>query len=497
VALERSKKKSATNDKITGGTDMNKKLPFEDAFEQQMNNLPTPNEDESWQKMKQLLDDKERRTPLAFFKSNKVWGILVLLLIIGVFFIFNSINKAKEKQVATSENNTALQQKSPAFPSPKGLNKTQTVQQAVSDALPKAVKNQTGKSAQHARVAVTKKTISNPKIKRNAGMQSTISQVNPVFKSNKSKQNNWQVNKHTIAKKTNVAGIKHAVALTKSKSTNSGKISFNFQKNNLSVDKTSIIKPGLHDTSVAPQKDFLSQKENITSKENTAGKKAALHRLKKYFISAGIGVQQQIPVAGQQIIHFRYKGNNNVSDYIPSIWLKLERDKKWFLQGEFIYGAPQLLKEFAYSRQTQKDSSGTVTTNTLRLKKTFYNEIPLSFNYYLHPNLSAGIGAAYSWLHGAIAEKEVSTHNPLIPTSSVVQQIIPINGYTDSFLYRSHTYLLLQTDYQWRRLSAGLRYTKDMQSYIKYTLPDGAVASQKNWSLQFMLRFRLWKSVRF
>lgn len=474
---------------------MNKKLPFEDAFEQQMNNLPTPNEDESWQKMKQLLDDKERSTPFAFFKSYKVWGILVLLLIIGVFFIFNSINKAKEKQVATSENNAALQQRSPAFPSSKGLNKMQIVRKAVRDTLPKAVNNKTGKSAEAASDALIKKTISHQKIDRNTHVQSRNFRVNPLFKQ-KWKQDNFSVNKQILVKKTNTAGIKGNVGLTKYNLTGSVKTRPLLQ-NNLPVDKTYIVKPGLQDTSLAPQKNILSQKENIAFKENTANGKTALHRFKKYFISAGIGVEQQIPVAGQQIIHFGYKGNNNVSDYIPSIWLKLEREKKWFLQGEFVYGAPQLLKEFAYSRQTQNDSSGTVTTSTLHLKKTFYNEIPVSFNYYLHPNLSAGIGAAYNWFHGAIAEKEINTHNSIIPVNTVVQQLVPINGYTDSFLYRSHTYLLLQTDYQWRRLSLGLKFTKDMQSYIKYTLPDGAVENQKNWSLQFMLRFRLWKSGRF
>lgn len=475
---------------------MNKKLPFENAFERQMNNLPAPNEDKSWQKMKQLLDDEERRSPLAFLKSGKVGGVLVLLLIISAVFIFNSINSSKEKHIVTSGNNAAVQQKSLTTHPAEVLTKMQPVKQAASHALQKAISDQHDKSSQPEQVAVTKKTTSQQKINRNADVQSTISEVKKVFKA-KRKQINLPVNKQILVKKTKAAGIKDAVTLTKNNLISNGKALPVFQKNNLPVNKTSITKPGLKDKVIAEQKDSLFYKKNTAAKEDTGGQKLVLRRLKKYFVSAGIGVQQQIPVAGQQIIHFGYKGNNNLSDYIPSIWLKLEREKKWFLQGEFIYGAPRLLKKFAYSRNTQNDSSGTVTTTTLRLKKTFYNEIPLSFNYYLHPNLSAGIGVAYSWFHGAIAEKEINTHNPLIPTSSPVQQIIPINGYTDSFLYRSHTYLTLQTDYRWRRLSLGLRYTKDVQPYIKYTFPDGGVSDQKNSSLQFMLRFRLWKSGRF
>ena len=97
----------------------------------------------------------------------------------------------------------------------------------------------------------------------------------------------------------------------------------------------------------------------------------------------------------------------------------------------------------------------------------------------------------YSWLHGAIAEREVSIHNVETQQQSISSRIEPIKGFTDSFLYKSQTYLLLQTAYQLHRFSFALRYTKDLQPYIKYTLPDGMVADKKNWSLEFVLRFSL------
>lgn len=482
---------------------MSKKLPFEDAVKQQLNNLPTPGEDESWQKMKQLLDDKERRTPLAFFTSFKIWSLLVLLLITCVFFIFNSMDKAKEKRLVTSGNNVVLQQKSVTSNLHKNVIKTQTVNETptikptVSNSLPKAVNNDSRKTDQHMPVASSKKIISHKENKQNAGTKSTISQVKTIFGLNKDKPNNWLIRRQNIVKKAEDAGIKDSAGLTKDNSTESREALRSFQKNNLPADKTSIAKPGLMDTLIPPQKDSLFYKKNTAIKEDSTNKKVALRKLKKYFVSAGIGVQQQIPVAGRQIVGYGYNGNSLFSDYIPSAYFRLEREKKWFLQGEFIYGAPQLLKAFAYSQHTQADSSGTTTTTTLRLKKTFYNEVPVTFNYYLSPNLSAGAGFTYSWLYGAIAEKEINTHNPLIPVNTAVQQVVPVTGYTDSFFYRSRTCLHMQADYQWRRLSLGVRYTKDVQPYIKYTMPDGAVASRKNWSLQFILRFRLWKSAQF
>jgi hypothetical protein len=66
-----------------------------------------------------------------------------------------------------------------------------------------------------------------------------------------------------------------------------------------------------------------------------------------------------------------------------------------------------------------------------------------------------------------------------------------VKGYNDSFLYNSTAGVLLQTDYHWKRVSFGLRYTRNLQPFIKYTKPDGAVLEEKNGVLQAVLRLRL------
>ena len=38
---------------------MNDKLPYEESLEQQLNDLPLPDEEQSWQKMKALLEDDD------------------------------------------------------------------------------------------------------------------------------------------------------------------------------------------------------------------------------------------------------------------------------------------------------------------------------------------------------------------------------------------------------------------------------------------------------
>jgi hypothetical protein len=208
--------------------------------------------------------------------------------------------------------------------------------------------------------------------------------------------------------------------------------------------------------------------------------------------SAGIALQHPLPISGQKPIAYGYRGSSLLADYIPSIWLRLERPKRWFLQGEFIYSAPQLVKEFDYSRQTKPDTGFSSIATVLTMKKTFFHQIPLSFNYYLKSTWSLGAGVGYAWLQGAITQREVikNTWQGQIVEES---NIVPINQFTDSFLHRSHSFLLLQTEYKWKRLSAGFKYTRDLQSFITYTAPDGRLIDKKNAALSVVLRFRLWE----
>jgi hypothetical protein len=213
---------------------------------------------------------------------------------------------------------------------------------------------------------------------------------------------------------------------------------------------------------------------------------------RRRLFSTGIAVQHSLPVSGQKPVAYGYNAGSLLADYIPSVWLRYERPKRWFFQGEFIYSAPQLVKEFAYSRQTRPDTGFTSVTTVLRMKKTFFHQIPLSFNYYLKSTWSLGAGLGYAWLQGAITERDVirnTSQGQIIAESNIV----PIDQFTDSFLYRSHSFLLFQTEYKWKRLSAGIKFTRDFQSFITYTAPDGRLIDKKNAALSVVLRFRIWE----
>jgi hypothetical protein len=167
---------------------------------------------------------------------------------------------------------------------------------------------------------------------------------------------------------------------------------------------------------------------------------------------------------------------------------------KWFMQAEFRYGAPQSVKEFSFAQRTKYDTAtnNLSVTNTV-LRKTYYHQIPLTLNYHVHKNVSIGVGGMYSFFYGAVTQQEVRTQNVLTGQESFKTTIVPVRSFNDSFLYKSQVHLLVQADYHWKRFNLGLRYSSDLQPYIKYTLPDGSVRTEKNHSLQLFVRYRLFE----
>ena len=146
------------------------------------------------------------------------------------------------------------------------------------------------------------------------------------------------------------------------------------------------------------------------------------------------------------------------------------------------------------ANQPQHCKPGQYIVTTLNLKKTYYHQLPLSFNYYVEPDFSVGIGGIYSRFYGAVTEAEVRKVNLQTQTESVSRKISRVPHYTDSFLYKTQVHLLVQASYHWKRFDLGLRFTKDIQPYIRYTTPDGHINEEKNQTFQLMVKYSLWKS---
>lgn len=447
---------------------MSKHLLYEE-MDRQFSELPLPDEEASWQKMKELLDDDNNDDvipPPIFLRSCLGWGILLLVVLTTAWLIVRPekwwSGNAKSKE--TSSSNEIQKQ----------VVKEKTVENKNNNSKPLTETNIFATSKQNEIISPVNSSITN-QIKKKI----SVKVIPPLNQSNEPgvqkpvNQNEDQVREEST------------------KIINGEIIN---QKNNKQPD-TSFATTNQQQS---PIKTDSSEKQNITQPTDSTFQKKTKQSQKKLFLVAGIGEQQQIPIAGQTTVPYSHYGRKgSLSDYFPSIFVQLQKEKKWFVMGEFRYGAAQSVKEFSYARETRFDTATMIlSTTTMRLKKTYYHQLPLSFNYYFKSNLSIGIGAMYSRFYGAITEREIKTFNALTQTTTTFKQIIPVKHFVDSFLYKTQVHVLLNADYQWKKFSFGLRYTKDIQPYIKYTKPDGTVDEEKNQSLQFIVRYRLWQSKR-
>ena len=174
----------------------------------------------------------------------------------------------------------------------------------------------------------------------------------------------------------------------------------------------------------------------------------------------------------------------------------MEKQDRWFLQTEFRYGAPQHTKQVTYSQLISIDTfSQSIITNSSVLKKTFYHQVPLTFNYYVLPGWSVGTGLQWNRFHSAVAEQEVKKRRPGTTIDSIItKDIVKVSNDSSSALARSWLQAIIQTQYQWKRFSIGARYSFGLQPYIKFALPNQPLQQEKNSSFQVFLRYELWRS---
>ena len=541
---------------------MNTKRPYEDALQQQMDDLPLPGENQSWQQMEQLLDKDKKRTLPPFFRQYGLLCLLALWFATVMCFVLrrNEMRNKRfaEKQAAATivatSNAEHFNNNNEATIETK-LTKTADRNEAISEAKTKKGINTNNQPAdqptnasneEKKELPIVKSKLTNKGAKvvltpSGNGENVGLKQPEPVRKmvylltiAKRKKKGEKAIAKDVSSplgnglsqgskKQTQTfseTGKRIAAAKTTKENTESKLIKSNMEvvsngknelkQKNVQNDKEALSALDKQGVVVADSTDLkasettpLSVTKAINKDTGTISKSktdASLIKSPKakhgLHLSAGVGVQQQIPLGGQLIRGYGKSGNTNaLADYIPSIYLRLEKQEKWFAQAEFSYGAPQPVSEFAYNRKSVLDNNFTaITTTTLRLKKAYYHQLPVSFNYYITPRWSVGAGGIYSLLQRAIFEKEISTKNSHNEQLAFSTQVFPIKGFTDTFLYRSKLHWLLQTTYQSGHFSFGIRYARDAQPYIKYTLPGGEMEERKNWSLEFFARFRLWQS---
>jgi|GEM_PF-551331 len=518
---------------------MDNNKPYNE-FDAQFNDLPLPDSEAAWQKMKELLDEEDDRKPVTplFLKSCIGWGLSLLVTGAIAWFVVKPERWWQSNGPSPDQNTIARESASPENSQEKPVNEQQsgTNTYSSSDVVVKndviekqSIPNQefSTSDANESIVTASSSETDNSgrksegfdnvsdqtSTKSNAG---TISKNDISSKDVTRQQSGNTKSGETLAK--NSADGQEIVKQNKTDITDDNEQQANVSVTDYGNDKvaTSDSKAGengSNDTEVkklAPTSNHYENSVDSVAKSDTAAIKlnavdsaATAQVVPKpapkqtaWVFSAGVGLQQQIPIGHQKAVPYDYYGRkSSIYDYIPSVYARLERNKKWYVQGEFRYGAPQSLREFSYSRQTRLDvSNSTISTTTFRLKKTYYHQLPVSFNYYILPNWSVGAGGMFSRFYGAVTEKEVRNTHIHTQVETVSREIVNVRHFTDSFLFKTQLHVLFQTEYHWNRFTFGLRYTKDAQPFIKYTQPDGTVNVKRNQTLQALVRFRVFQA---
>jgi hypothetical protein len=217
-----------------------------------------------------------------------------------------------------------------------------------------------------------------------------------------------------------------------------------------------------------------------------------------FFFSAGLSVQQQLPIAGQKATPYNSLGRKgSLLDYIPSVYVRLNRRDKWFLQAEFKYGAPQYTKELLYHQEVIADTGAVPrfqTTTSNKLKKSFYHQLPFTFNYYIKPNWSAGGGLQWNKFYGAVSDQEIVKHFNVSNTDSVISKgIVVTKGDSTGAFEKSYYQAVFESQYKWKRFSFGARYTFGLSPYVRINIPNQPERKEKNSNILVFVRYELWQ----
>jgi len=486
---------------------MIERLPYENQLAGQwssttaMDDFPLPDENLAWADMRRRLDEDEERRPLAWWRWVCLGWALLGLLVIGAGWYFlqpqqwfrgNKKNESiiAEQSKATDPANQQEKGKLPIAGSTEGEQQT-----VINSTHETAVQNKQVMQIEKNKQAEPTPAL-NP-MRKESGNSILQSGIVVKRKRTKAKQEDWPVINTKVRKQENKPepkGMNQSFSHTLDTA----------QKDTRSLPPVAGSMDGeKKDTVQVKQRDTIAFQKSVPGKDSmnmNPGKEKKEEKVNDrtpFVFSAGFGLHQQMPMAGQTFTPYSSQGRkSSLADYIPSVYLRLEKEKKWFMQGEFRYGAPQYTKQFTYRQQLVPDTGSNPQYSTLTaygLKKTFYHQLPLTFHYFIRPDWSVGAGMQWNLFRSAVAEREVNRKNNLTLSDSLVSRSIFKEAGKGSLFRKTYWQAVVETQYKWNRLSFGARYAFGLQPYIQFTLPGQSQRKERNHALQFFLRYEFWR----
>jgi hypothetical protein len=220
----------------------------------------------------------------------------------------------------------------------------------------------------------------------------------------------------------------------------------------------------------------------------------------KGFVLA-LGLNQFFVVGNQDKTNYNSSGTTgNLSDYIPVPVGRFYFHKWFYVQAEAQFNTPQYTKTLLIG-QGEKNSFNQSSIQSVFVKKLFYFNIPLSVHYSPVKNLFIGAGLQFSLLTNGVGLVQ-DTHTFLGPPPSVVnpsdtafisasvQNIKSDSSYRE--LKTSEWRFLVDVNYQWKRLTLGLRYNQAFSDFVNVRISTANITQAHNSSMQLYIRYMIW-----
>ena len=487
---------------------MEQKLPYEQHLSEQWINLPLPNEDTCWADMKKRLDEDDDDRPIIFWwrRGCGLWGLLFVALVsIGWWaYEYYSPKQLAPAPIQSVQHN-AIEKTHSSESGENKSDKTSTEKKSIQDELKQPINSRINPSELESREAVVSsetnslQPVTQTESVKKGGLSKEEIHLPPKVKGFRSKQS--KKSERTKVVKPGIVSYEQINKETRGTASSNIEVSNKPNDANLKGLESVAFKSETVDSVVNPLKDTVHKPDLAIKKDTTNSKKnpPKVDSTKKssYFFSSGLSIHQQIPTAGQSFTPYNSLGRKgSLADYIPAPYIRFTKKDKWFVQAEFRYGAPVYGKSFIYDQNQSVDTfNNQVITNSLRLKKSFYHQVPVSFHFTVKEGFTIGTGLVWNRFQGAIAEQELISRNRSTGVETVLSKGIIKDSSAQSFtksFFQAH----IETQYQWKRLQFGARYNFGLQPFIKFSLPGLGEQSRTSNNLQVFFRYQIWRSKR-
>lgn len=485
---------------------MNKLLPYEEELLQQLDNIQLPDENLAWEDMKRRLkkEDDDKVLQPFWLRGCALWSLLLLLLV-GLGWGTYTYVKTKRENIVTSTSKdyklNTTSKKDTIINEEKTTNTTSLLPTSSNPII--VAQNDSNEVASN-KNRVTQKAA----VKIKIGTPQMFTDIDE----NKATSEKQQKGRVTYSKiKSNKEGFRNRKSKNRIVNEDESFEDENASITNKGKSKVKVFSPALqmdsaNESDAKKEPSFKKMSDTLVKKENKqadTSKKATTEKAKKkskYTFITGLGEQQIIPIDGQRLTPYNSLGRKGtLLDYIPSIYVRVKRNEKWFVQAEFKYGAPQYNKDnFVYQQKIVPDTGfnppfSTITSS--KLKKSYYHQLPITFNYYVAPNWSVGAGVQWNNFFGVVAEKEINRKNNFTQRDSIISSFTAIDKKDSANLFKKNYFLgVIETQYQWKRLTFGAKYTFGLEPYITFTLPGGNQQKERSNSVLLFIKYELWKS---